>query len=171
LIGQERLVKIEGRLKFFRNALSLTALASLVPAAGAAQTTQPSGGARKQFIKNAHAQSSAYSQGIVTAPGRTVWLAGQTGAVTADGKPILDFEGQVREIFRLFSLTLAEGNAKLSDIVYMTVFLKDVRYMRTFTDIRKELLVDNFPVSAVITITALATPVTLIEVQAIAVVN
>jgi 2-iminobutanoate/2-iminopropanoate deaminase len=154
----------DGRLGFFRNALSLAALASLLPSRASAQSTG------KQFIKTAHAQQNAYSQAVVTAPGRTVWLAGQTGAVDDAGKPIADFEGQVRQIFHAFTVTLGQAGAKLSDIVYMTVFLKDIRYSQSFIAIRKELVGDNFPASAIINITALATPLTLIEVQAVAVV-
>jgi 2-iminobutanoate/2-iminopropanoate deaminase len=53
----------------------------------------------------------------------------------------------------------------------MTCFIKDIRYAGTLTKIRGEVFEDNFAGSAVINITALATPLTLIEIQAVAVVN
>jgi 2-iminobutanoate/2-iminopropanoate deaminase len=162
-------MKTEGRFGFFRNVLGLAAAASLVPAAADAQASRPAPG--KHYIKNAHGQANSYSQAVITAPGRTVWLAGQTGQLDDAGKAIDDFDGQVHQIFHAFSQTLAQANAKLSDIVYMTVFLKDIRYAKAFTTIRKQVFGDNFPGSAVINITALATPLTLIEVQAIAVVT
>lgn len=158
-------MQTNGRLGFFRKAFSFAAIASILPSQSNAQTKG------KQFIKNAHAQQNAYSQAVVTTGGKTVWLAGQTGAVDDSGILINDFEGQVRQIFHAFGLTLAQAGAKLSDIVYMTVFLKDIRFAQSFLAIRKETLGDNFPASAVIHITGLATPLTLIEVQAVAVVQ
>ncbi len=154
-----------GRLNFFRNALGLAAIAAVLPGRASAQTPG------KQYIKTPHAQDNAYSQAVITAPGRMVWLAGQTGAVDDAGKPIADFEGQVRQIFHAFSVTLGQSGSKLSDIVYMTVFLKDIRYSKDFIAIRKQTFGDNFAASAIINITALASPQTLIEVQAVAVVN
>jgi 2-iminobutanoate/2-iminopropanoate deaminase len=164
-------MKLEGRLGFFRNAFSLAAISAVLPSQVNAQTSAASVPAGKKYIKNAHAQANSYSQAVVTVPGRIVWLAGQTGQLDDAGKPIDDFSGQVRQIFHAFSDTLAQANAKLSDIVSMTCFIKDIRYAKDLTTIRKEILGDNFPGSAVINITALATPLTLIEIQAVAVVN
>jgi 2-iminobutanoate/2-iminopropanoate deaminase len=164
-------LKSEGRLGFFRNTLSVAAIAAVLPSQVNAQSRVAPATPGKTYIKNAHAQANSYSQAVITAPGRMVWLAGQTGAVDDAGKPINDFSGQVRQIFHAFSDTLAQANAKLSDIVSMTCFLKDIRYAKDLTTLRGEILGDNFPGSAVINITALATPLTLIEIQAVAVVN
>lgn len=158
----------KARLGFIRNAFSLAAIASVLPAQANAQSAPTPG---KRYVKNAHAQANSYSQAVITAPGRMIWLAGQTGAVDDGGKLINDFDGQVRQIFHAFSDTLAQANAKLSDIVSVTCFLKDIRYAKQLTTIRGEILGDNFPGSAVINITALATPLTLIEIQGVAVVN
>jgi 2-iminobutanoate/2-iminopropanoate deaminase len=59
---------------------------------------------------------------------------------------------------------------KLSDIVTMTAFITDDRYDRRFLELRKEILGDNFPASAMINIRSLAQPDLLIEIQAVAVV-
>jgi 2-iminobutanoate/2-iminopropanoate deaminase len=164
-------LKSEGRLGFFRSTLSVAAIAAVLPSQANAQSRVAPATPGKMYIKNTHAQANSYSQAVITAPGRMVWLAGQTGALDDAGKPINDFSGQVRQIFHAFSDTLAQANAKLSDIVSMTCFLKDIRYAKELTTLRGEILGDNFPGSAVINITALATPLTLIEIQAVAVVN
>ena len=42
----------------------------------------------RHYIKRDTAQARAYSQAVVTKGGRTVWLAGQVGAVDASGKSL-----------------------------------------------------------------------------------
>jgi enamine deaminase RidA (YjgF/YER057c/UK114 family) len=109
----------------------------------------------------------------VTQGGRTIWLAGQTASqADANGKPLAgDFDGQVRAIFDALAKTLARAGGKLADIVTMTVFMVDDRYDRRFLEIRKETFGDNFPASALINVHSLASPVAMLEIQAIAVVG
>jgi enamine deaminase RidA (YjgF/YER057c/UK114 family) len=52
----------------------------------------------------------------------------------------------------------------------MTVFITDVRNGTRFTEIRKEIFGDNFPGSALITVTGFANPAMMVEVQGIAVI-
>ena len=49
------------------------------------------------------------------------------------------------------------------------VFITDARYGDRFTQLRKEIFGDNFPASALITVTGLARPEMLVEIQGIAV--
>ena len=51
----------------------------------------------------------------------------------------------------------------------MTVFITDVRNGDRLTEIRREIFGDNFPGSALITVTALANPDAKIEIQGYAV--
>jgi enamine deaminase RidA (YjgF/YER057c/UK114 family) len=125
----------------------------------------------RTFIKGDRPQQRGYSLAVVTEGGRTVWLAGQTAAVDDNGRSLAgDFEGQVRQLFRNLSATLAKVGGKLSDMVQMTVFITDVRNGDRFTEIRREILGDNFPGSALITISALALPDAKIEIQGYAVI-
>ena len=103
----------------------------------------------RQHLKRETAQARAYSQAVITAGGRTVWLAGQVGASDASGRSLAgDFDGQVREVFSRLGQTLAEAGGKLGDMVTMTVFITDARYGDRFTQLRKEIFGDNFPASA-----------------------
>ena len=126
----------------------------------------------RSFITRERAQSRAYSQAVITEGGRIVWLAGQIALRDAAGNSLAgDFEGQVREVFRLLGATLEEAGGQLLDMVTMTVFITDARLGDRFTELRKEIFVDNFPASALITCRALAVPEVLVEVQGMAVVG
>jgi 2-iminobutanoate/2-iminopropanoate deaminase len=59
----------------------------------------------------------------------------------------------------------------LKDLVTMTVFITDVRHGDRLTEIRKEIFKECFPGSALITVTGLARPGLLIEIQGMAVVG
>ena len=126
----------------------------------------------RTHIKRERAEARAYSQAVITGGGRTVWLAGQVALADAAGKLLAgDFDGLVREIFRLLGVTLAEAGGSLADMVTMTVFITDARFGDRFTEMRKEIFRDNFPASALITCRALARPELLVEVQGMAVIG
>jgi 2-iminobutanoate/2-iminopropanoate deaminase len=109
---------------------------------------------------------------VITEGGRIVWLAGQVGAADTSGNSLAgDFDGQVREVFARLNQTLEEDGGSLADMVTMTVFITDARYGDRFTELRKEIFRDNFPASALITVTGLARPEMLVEVQGIAVIG
>ncbi|HLY47144.1 MAG TPA: Rid family hydrolase [Stellaceae bacterium] len=124
----------------------------------------------RSHVKRERAQARAYSQAVVTAGGRTIWLAGQVAGEDAAGRSLAaDFDGQVREVFARLGRTLEEAGARLSDMVTMTVFITDARLGDRFTELRKEIFGDNFPASALITVAGLAAPEFLVEVQGVAV--
>jgi 2-iminobutanoate/2-iminopropanoate deaminase len=126
----------------------------------------------QQYIKGERPQQRGYSLAVITEGGKTVWLGGQIATVDDTGKSLAgDFEGQVRQIFRLIDRTLQKAGGKLSNMVQMTVFITDVRYGDRLTEIRREIFGDNFPGSALITITALADPNAKIEIQGYAVIG
>jgi 2-iminobutanoate/2-iminopropanoate deaminase len=142
----------------------------LAVALGAAEGVPPI--SAKDYVKRDDAQLRAYSPAVVTEGGKMIWLAGQGAPTDASGKSLAgDFEGQVRETFARLDKTLKQAGGQLSDMVTMTVFITDVRNGTRFTEIRKEIFGDNFPGSALITITGLANPAMMVEVQGIAVVG
>ena len=125
---------------------------------------------KRSHIKRETAQARAYSQAVVTAGGRTIWLAGQVAVEDGAGRSLAgDFDGQVREIFARLGRTLEEAGAKLADMVTMTVFITDARLGDRFVELRKEIFGDDFPASALITVAGLARPEMLVEVQGVAV--
>jgi enamine deaminase RidA (YjgF/YER057c/UK114 family) len=129
-------------------------------------------GQARDYLKGERPQQRGYSEAVITQGGRTIWLAGQTATVDDAGRSLAaDFEGQVRQLFKNLDRTLQKAGGKLSDMVQMTVFITDVRNGDRLTQIRREVFGDNFPGSALITITALASPDAKIEIQGYAVVD
>jgi 2-iminobutanoate/2-iminopropanoate deaminase len=129
-------------------------------------------GQARDYLKGERSQQRGYSEAVITEGGRTVWLAGQTATVDDAGKSLAgDFEGQVRQLFKNLDRTLQKAGGKLGDMVQMTVFITDVRNGDRLTQIRREVFGDNFPGSALITITALAVPDAKIEIQGYAVIG
>jgi enamine deaminase RidA (YjgF/YER057c/UK114 family) len=122
--------------------------------------------AKECYAPDALSQERAFSRAVITEGGRTIWLGGQTGS------PNSNFEGQTRETFDALDKTIkAVGGSGLKDIVTMTVFITDVRNGDRLTQIRKEIFKDCFAASALITVTGLARPGLLIEIQGMAVVG
>ena len=126
----------------------------------------------QRYVKGERPQQRGYSLAVVTEGGKTVWLGGQIATVDDAGKSLAgDFDGQVRQIFKLINATLEKAGGNLKNMVQMTVFITDVRNGDRLTEIRREIFGDNFPGSALITVTALADPNAKIEIQGYAVIG
>ena len=121
----------------------------------------------KSFVRGTWQVKRAFSPAVITqGAGRTIWVAGHTGHTDDSGKSLAgDFDAQCRQTFRNIERTLAEANAKLADLVTMTVFLIDARYTTRMTEIRTEIFGRDFPASAAITVAGFADPSMLIEIQ------
>jgi enamine deaminase RidA (YjgF/YER057c/UK114 family) len=123
--------------------------------------------AKECYSPDARAKERAFSRAVMTEGGKTVWLAGQTAS-----DPTATFDAQVRDAFANIDKTIkAVGGAGLRDMVTMTVFVTDVRLGDQFVKIRQELFKECFPASALITVTGLARPGLLVEIQGVAVVG
>jgi enamine deaminase RidA (YjgF/YER057c/UK114 family) len=122
--------------------------------------------AKECYAPDARAQERAFSRAVMTEGGKVIWLGGQTGSPTSS------FDDQVREIFAELDKTIrAVGGSGLKDITTMTVFITDPRLGDRLTQIRKELFKECFPASALISVSGLARPGLLIEIQGMAVVG
>ncbi len=120
---------------------------------------------QRSYVTDARATERAYSRAVVTSGARTIWLAGQTAPATAT-----DFESQVREVFARLDATIrSAGGSGIRDMVTMTVFINDPRNGDRFVELRKEIFGENFPASALITVSNFAGPGMLVEVQGVAV--
>jgi len=127
----------------------------------------------REFVIDDRGELRAFSRAVATEGGRTIWLAGQTATVDADGNFMAgNFEGQAREIFRILDERLQHFGGTLSDIVTMTVYIDDVRKGDAFIDIRKEHFESGrYPSSALITVVGFARPEIMLEIKATAIVG
>jgi enamine deaminase RidA (YjgF/YER057c/UK114 family) len=117
--------------------------------------------------------SRAFSPGVITEGGRTVWVAGQTATRDNQGTDISNnFEAQVRQVFSQIDQILKRAGGSLANVVAMTVFIKESRYGDRFVEMRKDMFQNgNYPGSALITVTNFARPGIEIEIQAVGVIG
>jgi 2-iminobutanoate/2-iminopropanoate deaminase len=146
---------------------------SLIIALAAGMFATGTASAAEYLEKSDMQKARAFSPAVIAEGGRTVYLAGQTTLTDESGANIAgNFEAQARTIFKLMDKTLQRAGGSLKNLATMTVFITDVRNGDRFVEIRKEMFPDgNFPASALITVTGLARPGMLIEIQGIGVIG
>ncbi len=117
--------------------------------------------------------SRAFSPGVITKGGKTVWVAGQTATKDNNGNDISNnFEAQVKQVFSQVDAVMKDAGGSLGNVVQMTVFIKESRYGDRFVEMRKGFFQNgNYPGSALITVTNFARPGIEIEVQAVGVIG
>src|SRR4051812_20556011 len=129
--------------------------------------------AAEYMAKTPFQLSRAFSPGVITQGGKTVWVAGQTATQDSAGKDIANnFEAQAHQTFAQVDEVLKKAGGSLANVVQMTVFIKESRYGDRFVEIRKDKFKNgNYPGSALITVTNFARPGIEIEIQAVGVIN
>lgn len=126
----------------------------------------------RRHLEGTWQKDFSFSPAVTTIGGRVIWLAGHGATHDAQGKSLAgDFEAQVHQTFAYLGQTLASMGGKLEDMVTMTVYIIDVRYSRTFTELRKRHFPSGrYPGSALITAAGFADPAMMVEIQGVAVV-
>jgi enamine deaminase RidA (YjgF/YER057c/UK114 family) len=116
----------------------------------------------------------AYSQLVVAAGSRLVFVAGQVAAdaagnVVSEG----DLEGQARQAFSNLATALASAGAGPADVTKITIFVVhySAEQLPAIGEARRALFGDTLPASTLLGVEALARPEFLIEVEAIAVLD
>src|SRR5712675_1462363 len=117
--------------------------------------------------------SRAFSPGVVTSGGITVWVAGQTATQDNQGADIANnFEAQVKQVFSQIDAILKRAGGSVANVVAMTVFIKESRYGDRFVEMRRDMFQNgNYPGSALITVTNFARPGIEIEIQSVGVIG
>ncbi len=111
-----------------------------------------------------------YSNGLLSGPGAILSVAGQVG-IDANGQMPLgsDITGQTRQCFANVLEIVKAAGGSLADIVSLTIHVTDIADMKAVNDVRAEVLNEPFPASTMVQVTALAHPMLLVEVTAMAV--
>jgi 2-iminobutanoate/2-iminopropanoate deaminase len=136
--------------------------------------TEPSPSNAAEYLERTPRQNErAFSPAVITEGGKVIWLAGHAGLTDASGKNLAgDFDAQARAAFASIERTLKRAGGTLDNIVYMTVFIGDVRYGDPFVKVRREIFSSgNFPASTLVTVTGFARPGMLIEIAPIAMIG
>jgi enamine deaminase RidA (YjgF/YER057c/UK114 family) len=127
-----------------------------------------------QYLERTPRQNErAFSPAVITEGGKMIWLAGHAGLEDASGKNLAgNFEAQAKAAFASIERTLKRAGGSLENIVYMTVFIGDVRYGEEFVKVRREIFSSgNFPASTLVTVTGFSRPGMLLEIAPIAVIG
>jgi 2-iminobutanoate/2-iminopropanoate deaminase len=147
---------------------------SILALAAAAALSLPLAAVAAEYMEKTPFQlSRAFSPGVITSGGKTVWVAGQTATKDNEGRDISNnFEAQVKQVVSQIDQVMKRAGGSFSNIVSMTVFIKESRYGDRFVEMRKDFFQNgNYPGSALITVTNFARPGIEIEIQAVGVIG
>ena len=123
---------------------------------------------KKEFLDPVPQDSR--STAVKVKGGTMLFLAGHTASQPQRDADLGNFETQFTSTFDKIKNTLAKAGAGVDDIVSMSVFMTDLRYVAEFNKLTKELSKKGYPAVTFVEVSHLARPQSLIEVQPIAVI-
>ena len=123
---------------------------------------------KKEFLDPVPQDSR--STAVKVKGGTMLFLAGHTASQPQRDADLGNFEAQFKSTFDKINNTLAKAGAGIDDIVSMSVFMTDLRYVPEFNKLTKELFKKGYPAVTFVEVSHLARPQSLIEVQPIAVI-
>lgn len=107
----------------------------------------------------------------VTGPARMIFLAGIGSEHEQTGEPLYkdDFDAQCRYAYQKLKAALAKNGATMNDVVKQVTYVTDVRYWQQASAIRAEHYAGaQLPVHTFLTVSQLAFPGMLVEIDIIA---
>lgn len=112
-----------------------------------------------------------YSNGIVVEnPGTMVFLPGFTSRdVDGNVVGVGDIEAQTRRILEMMRDSMEEVGGTLDDVVKMTLYIKDMEQFHKIHAVRAEFFNKPYPACAMLEVSRMVDPATLIEIESIAV--
>ncbi len=113
--------------------------------------------------------SGKYSLGAELPQGaRLFYVSGQVG-VDSEGKIQPTFEKQAAQAWRNIGEVLKSGGMTYEDIVKVTIFLTDSRYIAPYREVRDQFITKPpYPASTLLVVAGLADPAMLVEVEVVA---
>ncbi len=110
-----------------------------------------------------------YSQGIVTQPGKLLFIAGQTAIdknhnVVGKG----DIDAQAKQVFENLQAVLKETGASQDNLVMTTIYLTDNNYREGYGRVRNQYYKGTPPTSTLLVVKSLANPDYMIEIAGVA---
>jgi len=113
--------------------------------------------------------SGKYSLGAEVPAGATLYyVSGQVG-VDSKGKLGATFEKQAENVWKNIAQVLKAGGMTYEDIVKVTVFLTDSRFVGPYRTVRDRFVKDApYPASTLLIVAGLADPAMMVEVEVVA---
>jgi 2-iminobutanoate/2-iminopropanoate deaminase len=122
---------------------------------------------KKEFVEPIPQESR--STGVKVKGGTMVFLAGHTASLPQRDAELGNFDAQFKRTFDKIKNTLEKAGGSLDDIVSLSVFLTDLRYVPDFQRLANEIFKKDFPATTYVEVSHLARPQLIIEIQPIAV--
>ena len=114
------------------------------------------------------ALAGKYSLGAeIPAGARVLHLAGQVG-LDAKGKLQPTFEKQAEQAWKNIGQVLKSAGMTYKDIVKMTTFLTDSRFVAPNRTVRDQFITAPYPASTLLIVQGLADPAMLVEIEVVA---
>ncbi len=125
--------------------------------------------AAKRYIQpNTLHNNPAYTHGVLTHAG-LLFISGQVAKNVDDESVGLgDCERQAQQVFENIQSILSEAGGTMSDIVKLSIYLTDARYLHAYRDARTRFFTGPPPASTGVIVSGLASPEWLVEVEAVA---
>ena len=109
-----------------------------------------------------------YSHGAEVPEGaRLLFVSGQVG-VDSRGKLQPTFEKQAVQVWKNIGQVLKAGGMTYKDIVKMTSFITDARFIPANRAARDQFITEPYPASTLLVVQGLADPAMLIEIEVVA---
>ncbi|WP_029192395.1 RidA family protein [Paenibacillus harenae] len=122
----------------------------------------------RKFTPSGMATSDHYNQGVeVTSFQRMLFISGQVG-VGPDGIPGKDIREQTELALNNLNKVLAGADMDINDIVNSTIYLTDENLIGAFMEAGAGFLPTPPPATTLVIVKALASPVLLVEIEAVA---
>lgn len=114
------------------------------------------------------ALAGKYSLGAEVAPNaRLLYVSGQVG-VDSKGKLGAGIEKQVELTWKNIGQVLKSAGMGYKDIVKITGFLTDARYMTAYREVRGRFIGKPYPASTLVIVSGLADPGMMVEIEVVA---
>ena len=114
------------------------------------------------------ALAGKYSLGAEVEPGaRVIYVSGQVG-VDPRGKLQPTFEKQAAQAWKNIGQVLKSAGMTYKDIVKMTTFLTDSRFVVPNRTVRDQFITAPYPASTLLIVQGLADPAMLVEIEVVA---
>jgi 2-iminobutanoate/2-iminopropanoate deaminase len=113
--------------------------------------------------------SGKYSLGAEVPQGaRLFYVSGQVG-VDSRGKLQPTFEKQAEQAWKNIAKVLKSGGMTYKDIVKVTIFLTDSRFIGPYREVRDQFITEPpYPASTLLVVAGLADPAMMVEVEVVA---
>lgn len=110
----------------------------------------------------------AYTHGVLTHAG-LLFISGQVAKTVQDESIGLgDCRQQAQQVFENIKSIVTEAGGTMSDIVKLSIYLTDARYLAAYRDARAQFFSGPPPASTGVIVSGLASPEWLVEVEAVA---